>query len=227
MPKGYSASFCIILFLHLSSLAGWLPTAVGMVTKVLLIPVLIAALLTKRSEWKSRSGYVSGLLALLCSVLGDGLLLGGESPLWFGLGLGAFLLAHVAYAFCFHQAREQNHVIPLAQKYLLITLAIVLAGILMFLKLHKHLGVLLVPVALYILAIVTMSVRAVNRYDKTTPQSFMWVTCGASLFMLSDSLLALDKFSQPIPGSPLMVMSTYGLAQFSIAQGLWKHFAGH
>jgi uncharacterized membrane protein YhhN len=43
---------------------------------------------------------------------------------------------------------------------------------------------------------------------------------GAGFFMLSDTLLALNKFVTPLPLAPLWVLATYYAAQVLIVRGL-------
>jgi uncharacterized membrane protein YhhN len=43
---------------------------------------------------------------------------------------------------------------------------------------------------------------------------------GGLLFMVSDTLLAVNKFAQPLPLSALWILSTYWLAQACIASSL-------
>ena len=43
---------------------------------------------------------------------------------------------------------------------------------------------------------------------------------GGVLFMASDSLLAINKFAQPLPLAPLWILATYWLAQWCIASAL-------
>jgi uncharacterized membrane protein YhhN len=45
---------------------------------------------------------------------------------------------------------------------------------------------------------------------------------GALLFVMSDSLLAINKFVHPIPEAGFLIMSTYILAQYFIVQGSRK-----
>jgi len=49
------------------------------------------------------------------------------------------------------------------------------------------------------------------------------VFIGAILFMFSDSILALNKFLQPIPLSSILIMLSYAFAQFCIVIGILKH----
>ena len=65
---------------------------------------------------------------------------------------------------------------------------------------------------------------ALNRYKVVSSLSFLMVFCGSILFVISDSLMALDKFLIPIPNDRLFVMSTYIAAQFLIMKGILKQF---
>jgi uncharacterized membrane protein YhhN len=49
------------------------------------------------------------------------------------------------------------------------------------------------------------------------------VLIGAVLFMISDSLIAIDKFATPIPYPTLFIMGTYVFAQYFIAVGVLKN----
>jgi uncharacterized membrane protein YhhN len=54
----------------------------------------------------------------------------------------------------------------------------------------------------------------------------LWMMMGALLFVISDSLLAINKFYQLFQISDMLIMSTYGLAQLFIAKGailyIWR-----
>ena len=52
--------------------------------------------------------------------------------------------------------------------------------------------------------------------------SYNLVFIGAIFFMISDSILALNKFYQPIPFSNISIMLTYALAQYLIVLGILK-----
>jgi uncharacterized membrane protein YhhN len=49
------------------------------------------------------------------------------------------------------------------------------------------------------------------------------VFVGALLFMLSDCLIAINKFMMPIGHAELCIMSTYMAGQFLIVRGLLEH----
>ena len=80
-----------------------------------------------------------------------------------------------------------------------------------------HLGDMLIPVAVYLLIILGMGISAALG---TTNHSL--VVVGAALFIISDSLIAINRFLVPVPLSGLLVMTTYYMAQFLITYGSSK-----
>lgn len=68
-----------------------------------------------------------------------------------------------------------------------------------------------------------MVVNAIFRYGRTNGESFWLVFGGSVLFMVSDSVLAFNKFHSPIPWSGVLIMTTYIAGQFLIVRGLTKH----
>jgi uncharacterized membrane protein YhhN len=76
-----------------------------------------------------------------------------------------------------------------------------------------------VPVAAYVLVIATMAAQAWGRAKHLGTAGSRWLAWGSVLFMLSDTLLAVDKFVSPLPVAGLWVLATYYLAQGFIVQG--------
>ncbi|MFM8740122.1 MAG: lysoplasmalogenase family protein, partial [Cytophagales bacterium] len=58
---------------------------------------------------------------------------------------------------------------------------------------------------------------------QTSDKSFFLVMLGALLFMVSDSLLAVNKFLNPFEFSGIAIMATYCAAQYLIVEGLLQH----
>lgn len=169
------------------------------------------------------SGYLpSGLSrltlsGLIFSLIGDFLLMFVEtSELFFIAGLIAFLIAHCFYIIVFLKGRNstQKRVLPLI---ILLVYAIVFLGFI-----YKSLGSLLIPVILYVIVILGMAYSSFLRKDSVSACSYVFVMIGALFFVISDSLLAIDKFYQPIPMSNLGIMITYAIAQFLIIIGILK-----
>jgi uncharacterized membrane protein YhhN len=67
-----------------------------------------------------------------------------------------------------------------------------------------------------------MLIAAINRYGKVSRLSFILVLAGAVLFVISDSLIALNKFGFPFVFSGVAVMTTYIAAQYLIVTGVLK-----
>jgi uncharacterized membrane protein YhhN len=95
-------------------------------------------------------------------------------------------------------------------------------AICLFLFLKDSLGMMLIPVFFYMLVILTMAASAFFRKNKVSTLSYHLVTFGAVLFVVSDSLLALDKFHRTLPFGGVLIMLTYTLAQYFIVIGIKK-----
>ena len=163
------------------------------------------------------------LAALALSWLGDVLLLFQErQPLFFMGGLVSFLLAHACYIGAYRQHQWPGPGRELGWR-LGVGLPVVVAGVALLAALAPGLGPLRLPVMVYALVLVLMVLAAVYRAGRTTPASFAWVGAGAGLFMASDSLLALNKFLEPLPDAGFWIMLTYCAAQFGIVRGLLAH----
>jgi uncharacterized membrane protein YhhN len=80
---------------------------------------------------------------------------------------------------------------------------------------------LLIPVIVYLFTISIMAICASER--KANPESYRIVLIGAVLFMISDSLIAIDKFALSILYPTLLIMGTYVFAQYCIAVGFLKN----
>ena len=78
------------------------------------------------------------------------------------------------------------------------------------------------PVAAYVLAIALMVSQALGRARVHTDPAAWRVAAGALCFMLSDTLLATDRFLVPLPARDLLVLSTYYAAQGLMVAGLLR-----
>lgn len=165
------------------------------------------------------------LLALGFSWLGDVLLLfQAKGELFFIGGLLAFLVAHLYYIFCYRQfVIEDKSKALLGVQRFRFSFPIILAGTGLITVLYSHLGGLKIPVIVYALVLVLMVVNALFRFGRTTTSSFAMVFFGATLFMISDSLIAITKFLMPVAYSGFWIMLTYLAAQYLIIKGLLKH----
>jgi uncharacterized membrane protein YhhN len=188
-----------------------------------LIMVALAFYYWFSSATGNRSALI--LLAIFFSFLGDTVLLfEARGTLYFMLGLASFLLAHLFYIFAYRQHRNDNvHTELQGVQRARVAFPIILAISGLVVILYPVLGALRIPVIMYAFVIVMMVLSALFRYGRTTPQSFWMVFGGALLFMVSDSLLAINKFLQPFAYASFGIMATYCVAQFLIVRGLVNH----
>lgn len=165
------------------------------------------------------------VLAIVFSCAGDVLLMFQLSnPNYFMFGLAAFLVAHVLYIFAYQQHQNESSGGELqGVQRIRFALPILLSGTGLIVILYPHLGDLKIPVLLYAGVLTYMVLVALFRFGRTSAGSFAMVFGGAILFMISDSLLAVNKFLEPISGGNFWIMSTYISAQFLIVKGLLGH----
>ena len=157
------------------------------------------------------------VLALIGSLIGDILLLFvHKSSNFFIAGLVAFLIAHIMYSIVF-----LKHLDPLKKPYMFIGLLLTYSSVLFYI-LKDGLGEMLIPVVIYIAAILTMATTAFLRKGDLKKASYLWVFLGAIIFMLSDSIIAIDKFHKPFALSGVSIMLTYSIAQYLIVMGILK-----
>ena len=146
--------------------------------------------------------------ALLCSLGGDICLL---LPRGFVAGLLHFLVAHLLYIAAF--AREAAWS---ASAWALLA-PFALGSLAMLRYLWPHLGRDRAPVGVYVSVIAVMGWCAAVRATAGPSASGELALAGALLFMLSDGLLATDRFARRLRAADAIVMTTYYAAQTLIA----------
>lgn len=184
-------------------------TPVHVVFKPLALVILIG-FAQMRMRAVGMSGHFALLLTagLVASLAGDVLLMWSQ---FFVPGLVCFLLAHLAYIALFASGIG---LFP-RRRTLIATLAV---GGLMYAYLWSG-GLpagLRVPVGIYVVVIACMAAQALGRAAVLGDPSARRVAAGACLFMLSDALLATNRFVVPLPLASLWVLASYYAAQWFI-----------
>ena len=132
-------------------------------------------------------------------------------------GSSCFLTTHILYIFYFLSIKNQA---PSLLKKQPVWIAVILSyGVGLVILLLPHLGELKIPVTLYATVISGMLLCSLHIYYKTLAPANIYLILGAILFVLSDSLLAINKFYQPFPMASVGIMLTYCLAQYFIIRG--------
>jgi uncharacterized membrane protein YhhN len=146
------------------------------------------------------------------------LMLQGNNASFFIFGLIAFLLCHLFYIAAFNLDRKAS---PPTKNPFFLWAIIVFASFCaaLFFYLQPHLGQLQYKVFVYAIIISSMAVMAVSRFGKVNLFSFEIIFYGALFFLFSDSMLAYNKFVEPLPHAGVIIMSSYMLAQYLIVYG--------
>jgi uncharacterized membrane protein YhhN len=148
------------------------------------------------------------LLGLLFSLAGDIFLMLPTDR--FVAGLTSFLVAHLCYIAAFHSVAGFS-VSAVA------LVPFVLYGAVLLWVLWPHLGRLRGPVLLYAAALLVMGWQAAEMYLTGTTDGTLVALVGAGLFVVSDSVLAINRFVRPFHTAQAAVLSTYFAAQWMIA----------
>jgi len=200
----FSLLYLGLVLIEFESITWWL--------KPFLIPLLsISVILSGKME--SKPLLIS---AMFFSWIGDVVLLfANQGVIYFIIGLVSFLIAHLFYIILFSKLQK---VINLKYKRFIPLVLLYLVGFLYFL--WEKLGGMKIPVIIYALVISTMLLVAIKGYFIWNSKSGKLLLIGAVFFVLSDSILAINKFYVPIYLSSFWIMSTYITAQFLIVKGV-------
>ncbi len=205
---GFSAFYLLITAFNQEEIAR--------VLKPFLLPILLVAVYF--SEGFTTKKIL--LTALTFSWIGDVILLfANKGEIYFILGLVAFLISHVFYIVLFGKQTKSKAISnKLSFGSGIGLILIYFFG--MITTLGPKLGPLTVPVVVYAVVISTMLYFALKGSFQWNAIPFQSVLVGALLFIASDSILAFNKFYQPIPYASFLIMITYLAAQYGIVWGI-------
>jgi uncharacterized membrane protein YhhN len=175
-----------------------------------------------------RGAYITLILLLLAQLfglLGDIYLLLRQK--WFLWGLGAFLVGHVFYLVLFLlQLAEAIRYVELTSLRILVGCAILMGWVFFlfwFYRLVRKLNSRQLSLGVSIYGGVLSSIVAISfslvLFSTNLQGIYTLLSAGALLFLISDSLLAYNRFVKRIPRGQLWVRITYHLAQFCLAAG--------
>ncbi|MEO8772030.1 MAG: lysoplasmalogenase [Ferruginibacter sp.] len=217
LKKNIFLFFWIVAFIEIISQFFNYPI-VHFIFKPLLLPILIAAILLKTWSSRYRRLIVTGAFF---SFLGDVfLLLENKNPNFFIIGLICFLITHIFYSWYFLKIKKAGISLLKQKPYLLILALLYTAGLLILLI--PHLKDLTIPVIIYACVLTIMLLCSLRAYNFLNAASRLSLILGAICFVISDSLLAINKFYAPFAAAGFLIMLTYCLAQYFILNGFIK-----
>ncbi len=206
-------AFFGVSFLHLYGMLE--NTFLEMISKPLIIITLIIVYLSGIKSFSFR--YFFGLVF---SLAGDIILefAEGSTEFLFTYGLAAFLIAHLFFIAV--SSKYLNKVS--APKILTHSLPfLVIYGTLLYV-IYPNLGSLLIPVIVYGIIISTFGVITLLVYTQNRSKENLWLFLGAFIFIVSDSILALNKFHESTEFLSLAIMITYISAQYLICRAMME-----
>jgi uncharacterized membrane protein YhhN len=130
----------------------------------------------------------------------------------FVAGLVAFLAAHLFYIVAFMSEISTLILWPL--------IPLVTYGIVIYLILAPYLGKLKSPVLVYIVVILIMAWLAWERWSQTSRSGALLAYLGAILFVISDTILAINRFRGAFKPARVLNLATYFAAQCLIASSV-------
>ena len=214
--KKFSVIFLIIVLAEIICANTNSLTMLHYFTKPAILIALIVFYLSQCKNLEAKTKWLT-FLALLFSLLGDILLMfDNKSENFFISGLIAFLTAHVMYILVFLKKKK------LTKHTAIFVILLLIYALVMFYFLKNGLGDLLIPVIVYMAVILSMILTAFLRKESVPKISYYLVFVGALFFVISDSILALNKFYKPLPFEGISIMFTYALAQLFIVLGIKK-----
>lgn len=181
-------------------------TGVG-VLRALAVSLLAAAAL-RDAATRSRYGPLIALGAA-CGAFGDFALATAERA-WFIPGLVAFLVGHIFYIVAFARNRAvtgPRKVVASASVLAVLTLAVLVAVRVVNAGQTQLLG----PILVYVAVIAAMAVAAVLHKSRAP-----WIACGAVIFLVSDSHIAVNHI---LLASPNIWLAVSGYITYYLAQG--------
>jgi uncharacterized membrane protein YhhN len=146
---------------------------------------------------------------LLLSTAGDVFLMLPRDR--FVFGLASFLVAHLCYVAAFSLGVPFGAA-PLAWLPYVTAGAVVVALVWPGLK-----SALRGPVVIYVIVIAAMAGQATGRWLETGGTAALLAAAGAGLFVVSDAVLAIDRFRWPFRAARAVTLVTYWSAQLLIA----------
>ena len=161
------------------------------------------------------------LIGVAFSMIGDTMLMFEAKPIYFVIGLGSFLIAHVFYILgmsVFPRFKEGVLI-----KHWWIAIPVIAYSGLLLRFLLPALGDMTIPVVIYSFVILLMGLSAINMFNRTSQEAAQLLMFGAILFIFSDSVIAINKFryeALQIPFPTLVIMFTYILGQFLIVESV-------
>ncbi len=153
--------------------------------------------------------------ALVFLFIGDFFILQDTEMLFLALGMISFICAKIMYALAF--SYRKRHTFKRAIPYLIFAFAY--CTILLYFIINS-IGKLWLPVTAYMLATLYMIKMAYLRHRKVNNLSFYLVMIGCALFLMGETVSAINRYYTPLAHKNVTIMLCYALGQLFIIKGV-------
>jgi len=143
-------------------------------------------------------------MGLFFALLGDVLSLFENEYIYYFV-IVSFMICQLSYTYVFYHERS-----GWIQKHPYVLLFFVFYALLLLSVLWSNLDEL---------KTLGMGIMAINRRGNVSQKSYALVLSGAVLFIISDSLIAIDRYTHNLPYEGISIMSIYMIAQYSLVIG--------
>ena len=222
---GLTISLVVISVHFIAQLFGEEYKVVEAISKALFLPTLMMYLYVQPNVF-NKPGKNLVMIGLFGSFLGDVFLI---SKSLFIPGMIAFMMTHVFNILFFskiNSLKNPKSTILYTSIFLLVSFCVF-----MYLQLSGGMGKLIYPILVYMALISSaalMAIHVANNKPTNIIANNFWIP-GMLFFLASDSILAFNKFdwsiNDPIENIGLVIMITYGLAQFLLVKGFQLYFS--
>ncbi len=214
--------FWIILLIHCVLQHFHLPYVA--ITKPFLVPLLLLHIILKDNNIGKPAGKFIFYIGLMLAFLGDVQLI-IINDTFFLSGMIAFLFVNLFYSFTFLSMAEfrMRKVLPVLGAVILLAFT----GEWVMYFIGDELGGYRYPVIAYMIAISITTVTAVNvaGNEKYREAALQYLIPAAIVFVIENGLVAVNKFHYKSNKDLfVLVMFTYGLAQFLFVKGVLKAY---
>ena len=221
---GLTLSLVVITIHFLAQFLGEEYRLVERISKALFLPTLMIYLYFQGNVF-NKPGKNLVMMGLCGSFLGDVFLI---SKSLFIPGMVAFMITHIFNIIFFskiYDLKQPKSKLLFASSFLLVSFCVFI-----YFQLSTAIGPLIYPILVYMALICLAALMAIhianNKPTKIIANNF-WIP-GMLFFITSDAILAFNKFdwsiNSPIPHIGLIIMVTYGLAQFLLVKGFQMYF---
>lgn len=180
-----------------------------LLTKPFLMPTLLLVYLYSTTKLN-----LFVVFALVCGFLGDVFLLKREK--FFVAGVMAFLFGHILYILALIKSIS---FIQVPMPIFIFILPYIFFGVVVYKRLGNSLKAIKGYALIYIIIILAMSFSSLLRIRSITSYQFWMPFIGSILFIISDSILAMNEFKKNKKNKGAYVMLTYVTAQLLIVAG--------